>query len=64
MCNKEDRAWVPREKYDMIMEKLDAAVLENQRLTEENRQLKKACATSKYEDGIPLGNGSMVYRRC
>ena len=58
MCNKEDRAWVPREKYDMIMEKLDAAVLENQRL---NKQLKRACAISKYEDGIPLGLGRTLH---
>ena len=64
MCNKEDRAWVPREKYDMIMEKLDAAVLENQRLTEENMQLKKACANSKYEDGIPLGLGRTLHPSC
>ena len=64
MCNKEDRAWVPREKYDMIMEKLDAAVLENQRLTEENMQLKKACANSKYEDCIPLGLGRTLHPSC
>lgn len=64
MCNKEDRAWVPREKYDMIMEKLDAAVLENHRLTEENMQLKKACANSKYEDGIPLGLGRTLHPSC
>ena len=61
MNKAEDRTWVPRATYDMIMEKLDAAIVENQKLVEENRQLKKACANSRYDDGIPLGLGRTLH---
>lgn len=33
-----DSDWVPRKTYDMVMEKLNAATLENQRLTAKLRR--------------------------
>ena len=50
-----DSDWVSRKAYDMIMEKLDAATLENQRLLERNRRLRR-CLTK----GSPGSGGLRI----
>lgn len=49
-----DSDWVSRKAYDMLMEKLDAATLENQRLAECNRRLRRRLTGGSADGGIHI----------
>jgi len=49
-----DLDWVPRKTYDMLMEKLDAATLENQRLLARNRRLRRLLPKDSSGGGIHI----------
>lgn len=49
-----DSDWVSRKAYDMIMEKLDAATLENQKLAECNRRLRRRLTSGSPNAGVRI----------
>ena len=53
--SREDSKWVPKEKYEQMLEKMNAIVMENNALIAENKRLKNMDRTDYKKEGLGIG---------